>query len=149
MSDNFLEDIKAGNRVWMEQWRNRRHIETVRRITATQIVLGSGGQSDRYYRQNGYKIGRFGNSPSIVGIATPAECAEWDAKQATEHQAEQARQADQAHRQQECERLSRLFPEDAWVHEGVKGTWELSMTSLTTAEVEALAVKLAGEKKGA
>src|ERR1044071_7643483 len=88
-----LKDIKVGDRVWISAQyggSDKHEIRTIKRLTPTQIILD--GQWEKYNRYQRGKSSRYGaheptyygigmSSGRITGMATKAECEQWDAEQ--------------------------------------------------------------------
>jgi len=138
MNKDFLAHLNLGDRVWVGDSRNpRRAIKTVVRTTSTLIVLGT-SELDRY-KKNGYQWTRVSNPDYISGLATPAECAEYDAKQAEEQREHQRLQEERNRIEAERRRLNGLLPPTAYVGDFVNGRWSLTLENLTTSDVERMA----------
>jgi hypothetical protein len=123
--------------------KSRTRIQTVARLTKTQIILdgyytgGAASEFNRYQRGKETKLKGLltyrrikGGGNSITAVATPEECAEWDAaqeKKAWEDAAVKARRGLIEAKQRE---LSELFGENGGVqHAGrnTLGEWEVSL----------------------
>jgi hypothetical protein len=138
MTKDFLAHLHPGDRVWIGNNRNpRRSIKTVVRTTSTLIVLGT-SELDRY-KKNGYQWTRVSNPDYISGLATPAECAEYDAKKASEDQERQQQQQERDRIEAERSRLNGLLPPTAYVSDFVNGRWSLTLENLSTSDVERMA----------
>lgn len=114
---NPLEKIKVGDRVWVSRRfdsSGKGEIKTVMRLTPTQIHLD--GYKAKYKRGT---PSRFGGEPSyfcigrlggeITAIATPQECAKWDAdiERGKQESAKRATEAEAAETKRE--ELAALF----------------------------------------
>ncbi len=156
----MMKHIKSGDRVWVGTERyGTKSIRIVSRVTPTQIVIdwnGNGSYLTRYKRDNGYAIGAGYLRDNIMRVATPAQCAKWDAKQLAEQEAREREEA----RQQALEsirlELAALFGDSAtvskeqWGNEDMRsGKWTVEFHFLTEDGVRELAARWAKAKEQA
>lgn len=77
MDRETLEHIKPGDKVYWDGGYNSKGILTVSKVTATQIVVkrthrGNGEEYEsRYYRKNGWLVGRDRYSTDFISPLTP------------------------------------------------------------------------------
>jgi hypothetical protein len=129
--EHVLNSLKTGDRVWVGDAENPcKRIKTVVRTTATLILLGE-SEFDRYSKENGLPNISSHNRDYITALATPAECAAYDQKEA----AEEERDLIEAERV----RLNGLLPKTAHVSDFTGSTWSLTFENLSTTQVEKLA----------
>ena len=141
---DFLSKIKAGDRVWVGRGQFRRSggIQTVKKVTATQIVLEAGGPFDRFNRDTGYQRGGGFNCMVISGIATEAQSKYWENMLAEKARQNAAKKEEDAKREAKCAELRTLFPKNVGVDEAVDGKFTVSMYQLTEQQVRKLAAAL-------
>lgn len=69
-----LADVQVGDKVILDNgshYTNSESIETVVRVTATQIVLKIGALETRYNKTTGHRCGQDGYMRSRISVATP------------------------------------------------------------------------------
>lgn len=149
------EKLKAGDRVWMMSpfGRGKSEIKTVHKTTRTQVVIDVNGDGSylRRYNMEGYLLGKHLWSEHIGPLATPQECASWDAQQERKRiQANIAYESRQATERQRVH-LCGLFSADnnAEVSTESYGSereradrWTVSFHFLSTEQVKQLATIL-------
>jgi len=126
MPTRDLKDIKIGDRVWVsERYTGERgDLLTVKHLTPTQVHLS--GFKNKF--QRGTQV-KWSKEPSwrgigftrgqILSIATPEECAAWDANIAQQQAAMDARKQQAAEAATKRAELTALFPA---CEEGNRGT---------------------------
>jgi hypothetical protein len=158
MSSNSLATIKVGDRVWLSApWGggDKGEIRTVKRLTPSQIILD--GKHERYNRYQRGKPSRYSNheptyygigmaSGSITGVATKAECEQWDAEQERKRVAAAKAQAQRDADEHKKNELNALLPAKASVsgpHRNTWGEWQIGIYA-TESEVREVARRLQG-----
>lgn len=69
------QHVLVGDKVWIGNRHNERgHIEIVTGLTKTLIIVGKGGEFNRYKRAGGWQHASVMFRDRITGIATEAEC---------------------------------------------------------------------------
>lgn len=138
MTKEELAALKPGDRVWLGDSRqpHREGTRPVTKVTRTLITVGG----RRFKRINGFAWG-YG-SCWITALATPAECAAWDAEQVTKAEAaRQQRRADEERKRKQDE-LRSLFETITSARITDPGWIELTITGLSEAQVRRVAEAL-------
>lgn len=135
-------DVKVGDKVWLRRYGNGRvHLETVVKVTPTQIILkarGEGIAGDRYKRSNGAAIG-YACRPSISAVAAPEEIETWEAERQAEKEESERRRAEQAALDAKREELNAALPGTAHVSPQDGGQWSVTVSWLSEEGVRKLA----------
>jgi hypothetical protein len=144
--------LKAGDRVWVGKLYSDGSglsLKSVAKVTPTQIVIdwnGNGRYLTRYKKDEGWPIGAGVFAASIFGLATPTECARWDAKQERERQAERAKADAEAATEKKRLELNGLFAapdpvhKEQWGNSAERaGKWTVEFHNLTEDQVRQLA----------
>lgn len=141
-----LENIKVGDRVWLGQFSYRSdrwlrlNLRTVIAVTAKKFRVDANPKS-LYSKANGKDW--INSRYAYYAIATPKECAEWDAEQEQKRIAAAAEAKAQAEIAAQREQLYLLFTGAIRVNVmDENGAWELLIHGLTEAEVRELAGKI-------
>jgi hypothetical protein len=153
-----LASIQVGDRVWISaKWGggDRGEIKTVKRLTPKQIILD--GKYERYNRYHRGKPSRFSpyeptyygigmSDGSITGIATAAECKQWDAEQERKRLEQVEAQTKQSAEEAKRKELDDLLPGKVGIsgpHRNTHGEWSVSIYA-TESEVREVAERLRG-----
>ena len=137
--------------MWLGSYRYpHQGIETVEKITNTQIVMDS-GFNQRYRRASGDRIGGLWDSPAIHSVATPEECAAWDQEQLEKRTAREACDRERTERNAKRKGLADLFQVSVYISDADygnesrrSGKFDVQFLDLTEAEVRELAEKMKG-----
>lgn len=109
-----LLKVREGDRVWLDssagKYPRGGGIGTVRKVTATQIVVTSAtGYEQRFRRVDGYKVGGVMNSDRLGHVATPKQVQAWEEEQQAQARKAQAMQDARDERLRKEEELQALF----------------------------------------
>ena len=146
-----LTKIKVGNKVWLgdSNYPCSGGIVEVTRLTNTLVIVGKGGEFDRYDRVKwGGQKGGGMFSKTITGIATKEEIVAYDAEQLRKKNEDEQRQRRNNAREDKQRELSGLFGAQTYVctdHNGDDSrpdTWSVTISGLTEDEVRTLAEDL-------
>ena len=147
----MLAGIKVGDRVWTNSGYGDRSrldaVRTVKRLTATQIILEPGNDFDRYNRFTGYKTSGSYQVPFILAVATKAEAARYDAGKAAEQAKRDADKAADESFAAVRDNLRAMFPSLSGGSIFVTGNrhkqqFSIEMNDLTRRQVEHIAATL-------
>jgi hypothetical protein len=143
------DKIKVGDRVWLGRGSfPKSQLRPVVKVTATQIVVAwTPTYSNRFRRDGGYRIGGGMLAEHITGIATKAECLEWDRKKAAAREAADKKKAAEAAIDKRRLELLGAFRSDniqvaqeQWGTESERaGKWEVEVHYLSEEQVRELA----------
>jgi hypothetical protein len=123
-----LATIKAGDRVWVGNYRSPRFsgIKAVSRLTPTQVIIdwhGNGKYEKRYKRGDAkstalYCVGGSTMGDFVSGIATESEYAAWDAAVAEDEARKAKEAAAKQAREDWRQSLAESFGDDEFVSVG-------------------------------
>jgi hypothetical protein len=138
-----LQKIKAGDRV-RTGGDTRYQIETVDRITSTQVVIGR----YRYNRTDGIQVG-FRAGSRLKGLASPSECRTWDESKEREREEQQRKVAAEVAHHEKRRELTAMFGDDDVVQVnrnewGDPERWQIEIRNLTEEAVRQMAAILRG-----
>ena len=153
MEKKQLFKIEKGDLVWVEnRWRKRR-MQTVVRVTNTQIILNGDRQYNAYKRETGYAYGRSWSwdSEHIAGRVTKADLAKQEAEQARKQAADDAEAKEQERERDIQKERSDLFTGDVNVQGYTCGDRRVqcyAIHGLSDAQVRIIAAFMKRQKKG-
>lgn len=147
----LTKSIKVHDQVWIMQSGHRMALKTVTRLTPTLIIMGEGGEYDRYKRSNGYAWRKYGRD-YIEKVATPEEIKQWEEKKAAERKIHEEREARETRREAKLKELNTEFSSEQFSirsHDYQEGRFDIEVYDQDEATTRKIAEAVSRILKGA
>jgi hypothetical protein len=145
-----IAKIKVGDRVWTQFHDSPPVINLVTRTTPARICLGP-NISDHYWKEDSvrpprhYAGNHIGTTGSILRIATPEECAQWDREQEARREKYKTEQNKREAHTRLLDQLTELFGNpNIRVRDsefGARGTYDIVISDLTESQVRQIRIE--------